>query len=121
MKGVYHLLIELPESVNIRVGGLGLINFEKGHYVYTGSALNNMEKRVARHRSSEKKLRWHIDYLLEHGPVIDVKLIETLDKAEECRANGRIGMISRGCVTRFGSSDCKCRSHLHHFRNKPSF
>ncbi len=37
--------------------------FEKGYYVYVGSALGTLSRRVHRHELKNKKLHWHIDYI----------------------------------------------------------
>lgn len=110
MKGTYVLLIELKEDKKIKVGKLGNILFKKGFYAYVGSALNGIEKRVERHRSSNKKMHWHIDYLLEHAELKDVFYRES-DKKEECKIAKELSKNLES-VDGFGCSDCKCRSHL---------
>ena len=65
--GCYQLLMRLEKSVKIRVGKLGEFQFPAGWYVYTGSAKNGVKARVMRHLRSNKKKRWHIDYLLEEA------------------------------------------------------
>ncbi len=112
--GAYVLLIRLERRVHIQVGRLGRFVFEAGTYAYVGSAMNGLYARVARHRRREKKLRWHIDYLLEHGKVIDVFEFESIER-QECQINERVraDWNSSFPVPRFGSSDCRCMSHLH--------
>jgi hypothetical protein len=66
MKGIYVLIIKLKYSICIRVGALGDLTFPSGLYAYVGSAQTNIELRVARHRRNEKRLFWHIDYLLNN-------------------------------------------------------
>ena len=110
MKGAYCLVLEVLNDSNINVGSLGTLSFPKGFYVYIGSALNNIEKRVMRHLRSDKKLHWHIDYLTT-SPSVKIKKVyykESLLK-EECS----IAKIVKGTpITAFGCSDCKCESHL---------
>ena len=65
MKGSYLLLIELKDKETIQIGKLGKIDFMKGFYVYIGSAINGLEQRINRHLRKEKKLHWHIDFLLK--------------------------------------------------------
>jgi len=112
MKGGYILLIELPEERDIRVGKLGLLNFPSGFYAYTGSALNGLESRVARHLKRKKKLHWHIDYLLEEASTREVAFSQGKERAECIFAQ----TLSRefSSVPGFGSSDCKCSSHLYY-------
>ena len=48
MKGGYFLVIYLEKSQNIRTKARRF-SLEKGYYVYVGSAMNSLEKRVLRH------------------------------------------------------------------------
>lgn len=109
MKGSYILIIELKKNKNIRVGKLGEINFMKGFYAYVGSALNNLEKRIKRHLKKDKKLRWHIDYLLKHAEIKEIYYRENIFK-EECNIASYFNSLK--FIEKFGSSDCKCKSHL---------
>jgi Uri superfamily endonuclease len=110
MKGSYILLIELKENVNIDIGKLGKIDFNKGFYVYIGSALNSLESRINRHLRSKKNIHWHIDYLLDFAVIINVFYKESLVK-EECKISQFFEkkLIS---INGFGCSDCRCKSHL---------
>jgi Uri superfamily endonuclease len=110
MKGTYILLIKLDRSCIIKIGKLGQIRFNKGFYAYVGSALNNLEKRVNRHLRSDKKNRWHIDYLLKHGKIQTIHYKESIKK-EECSIATRLS-DNFNYVNKFGSSDCNCNSHL---------
>ncbi len=106
----YQLLIEVKKSTTITVGALGSFTFPEGFYIYTGSAKKNIEARIERHYSKDKKLRWHVDYLLIH-PNVHIKQVKR-SKKDECKWNQSIkgDIIFKG----FGSSDCKkgCGSHL---------
>ncbi|HTY73961.1 MAG TPA: GIY-YIG nuclease family protein [Candidatus Nanoarchaeia archaeon] len=119
MNGIYALEIRLNDDVCVKVGGLGEVDFKKGNYVYVGSAQRNLEKRVQRHLRKEKRLFWHIDYLLndEHARVEKV-LFKPASKSAEC---GLAQDLERqgDLVLGFGCSDCRCRSHL--FRLTVSF
>ncbi|OGO05169.1 MAG: hypothetical protein A2Y91_04470 [Chloroflexi bacterium RBG_13_54_8] len=110
MKGVYALLIDLPEPREISVGRLGLVVFPRGVYAYIGSALKGIEARVDRHLRKNKKLHWHIDYLLQQAPVQRVVLCETEERLECVLAQ----YLSQEfpSIPGFGSSDCRCDSHL---------
>ena len=106
----YQLLIDVTESIRVQVGRLGCFDFPAGYYVYTGSALRNFTARVSRHLSVNKKMHWHIDYLLSAPGVRVCEVLRHVDT--ECVVNQR----TRGeiVVPGFGSSDCKsgCSSHL---------
>ncbi len=118
MKGSYILIIELKKNKNIRVGKLGEINFMKGFYAYVGSALNNLEKRIERHLKKDKKLRWHIDYLLKHAEIKEIYYRENIFK-EECNIASYFNSLK--FIEKFGSSDCKCKSHLFYSENVEDF
>jgi len=115
MKGTYTLLIKVPKNIEVRIGKLGKINFKKGFYAYVGSALNGLEKRIERHLRKEKKLRWHIDYLLENAEIAEVIYAET-DSRTECNIAGKLNENLES-VKKFGCSDCKCKSHLFYHTN----
>ncbi|RLF47255.1 MAG: GIY-YIG nuclease family protein [Thermoplasmata archaeon] len=111
MKGSYLLIMELTRDKNIAVGALGIIHFKKGYYAYVGSAMNSIEKRVERHLRKEKKLRWHIDYLLKEAKVEKIYYKESQEK-EECRIAKIFLSNGFSYVKNFGASDCNCESHL---------
>ncbi len=145
-RGVYQLHIYLPRATTIEVGRWGTFRFPAGWYVYTGSAMGGLEARVRRHLRREKKLKWHVDYLLQHAEVHRVVTILVCSQARnavECRTNAtslrcvahyepRLECAwnertltqpgAKVIVERFGSSDCRCASHLIYFgRRKPPF
>ncbi|WP_367025986.1 GIY-YIG nuclease family protein [Methylococcus sp. ANG] len=107
---VYQLDIVLTADRMIAVGRLGEFLFPAGRYVYTGSARRNLAARIDRHLSRDKRLRWHIDYLLMAGEaeVVGARLFED----GECAVN----RVTEGVVVApgFGASDCRsgCGSHL---------
>ncbi|MHA1295495.1 MAG: GIY-YIG nuclease family protein [Promethearchaeota archaeon] len=91
MKGSYILVIYLKDDDYIKVGKLGKISFQKGYYVYVGSAMGDkgsttLNNRIARHlqKSGEKKLFWHIDYLLNssHSKIVKIYLIPSKIRQE---------------------------------------
>ena len=112
MRGVYVLIIQVDENVDVNVGALGKLTFEKGLYAYVGSAQANLEQRIKRHLRKEKRLFWHIDYLLNDSVARIVKVLyKQANRIEECELAEVIG--ERGePVDGFGCSDCSCKSHL---------
>lgn len=113
MRGSYQLTLHLPKATVLQVGRRGTFLFPAGLYVYTGSALNGVEGRLNRHRRQNKTLHWHIDYLLRYARITRIKVFPTPRKVE-CALNQRVlkrprvQVIAKG----FGSSDCRCVSHL---------
>lgn len=141
MKGIYYLNIRVKNCARIRIGSLGELFFEKGNYAYVGSAMNSLENRIARHLRNEKKIHWHIDYLLsDKNARITQVLAKDAGKShenrrayprfssfrnfrsalkrgasnvrnEECATAEKIARIGEG-IKDFGCGDCKCISHL---------
>ncbi len=110
MKGVYVLVIEVSESVDLVIGSLGRIWFLRGLYVYVGSAQNGLEKRIERHLSDDKKIFWHVDYLLDCAKVVKVFYREG-PKSFECDIARKLCETASE-VAGFGCSDCRCGAHL---------
>jgi len=121
-KGTYALLIALDKEVPIAVGRLGLFTFPPGYYIYVGSAQSGLYPRVKRHLKGEKRLRWHIDYLLEFAQVAEVWYAPGRE-SQECFWCQIAREMPQGEIPAkgFGSSDCRCPSHLIHFPTPPSF
>jgi sugar fermentation stimulation protein A len=95
----------------IEIGRLGSFHFPSGFYVYTGSGLSSLEGRIGRHLGKEKKNKWHIDYFLERAaPVAFLPL--TSSEQSECEINSMFLQKGEVVAIGFGSSDCKCPSHL---------
>ena len=110
MKGSYLLLIQLNDDVIINYGVKNKSYFNKGFYVYVGSALNSVENRIERHLRDNKKTYWHIDYLLNFSDIINAYYREN-NYREECIIAKSLNKIFLP-INEFGSSDCKCKSHL---------
>jgi len=106
----YQLHIKVTRRLSLTVGRLGHFFLPAGNYVYTGSARRHFEARIARHLRQEKKLRWHIDWLLT-APGVRVVAV-TRSELAECVLNQRTGGTT--LVPGFGASDCckRCNSHL---------
>jgi len=87
MKGVYLLFIEIKQQKNIDIGALGQIDFEPGTYVYVGSAMNSVEKRLERHFSETENLHWHIDYLTAEADPFDYFILPESSEYEQWLAS----------------------------------
>jgi len=117
-RGAYLLLLERKRSGWIAVGKLGRVRFERGFYLYAGSAKANLRARLARHRRLEKKKFWHIDYLREGCSWIAGLPIRTASDLE-CVIAGRLAEAAAASFPGFGCSDCGCGSHLFRFEENP--
>ncbi len=117
-KGIYCLLLYLKKESKIIIGKSEHI-FPKGYYCYVGSALNNLQKRIERHKKKNKKKHWHIDYFLDKGRIIKVETILT-KKKKECWLSNKIKKLNGETIMKkFGSTDCRCETHLYYFKKNP--
>ena len=117
MRGIYVLVFKIGRKLQAKIGSLGRMKFDKGIYAYVGSAQNNLEKRIARHKSKNKKKFWHIDYLLdnEFTKVLDI-FYKNSRRLEECKIADKLGKTEI-LIPNFGCSDCNCKSHLFRIKN----
>jgi Uri superfamily endonuclease len=113
--GTYALFLVCASVCRIQVGRLGRLRTKPGYYAYIGSAFGpgGIYARIAHHIRSANRCHWHIDYLRQitqpvscwytHDPIRRehewAGLVAALPQAE-------IPLVG------FGSSDCRCRSHL---------
>ena len=110
----------MKKSDKIKIGHLypTAYKFKKGYYVYIGSAMNSLIPRLSRHLSDEKKMHWHIDYLLK-SPNSDIREILFTDSIKRIECDLANSIAKDGLETeRFGCSDCNCNSHLIYFERK---
>ena len=117
-RGVYLIMLELTEAKTLEVGALGKRSFPKGWYVYAGSARRGLTARVERHLRKRKTKRWHIDYLTSEAAVRKGIPVYT-DGDLECRLAREVGRTAESEIPGFGSSDCRCPSHLFYFPRSP--
>ncbi len=109
-KGSYVLLINLPEEQTISIGSLKASHFHPGYYAYVGSAMAGFKARLNRHLKEDKRPHWHIDYLLPKAAINGIILCQTQDRTECALAQALKSQFDS--IPGFGSSDCKCHSHL---------
>jgi Uri superfamily endonuclease len=129
MKGTYILTIEVLHDSNLIIGSLGEIFFPSGLYFYIGSAMaktgaSTLLNRVKRHvlKTIDKKVHWHIDYLLnsEYAKVIRLFLIPSKERYECIIAQEMVKKADK-YIPNFGASDCSCKSHLFHINRFKKF
>jgi Uri superfamily endonuclease len=115
VSGAYVLHLRLKESMNLTVGRLGEFLMAAGSYLYVGSAQGpgGLKARISRHMRPEKRLFWHVDFLLSTSQLLEVWFASG-PKSRECKwASTFQSLPSLSIpVTGFGSSDCRCSSHL---------
>jgi Uri superfamily endonuclease len=119
--GIYVLIIRVRARKGFTAGAWGPADLEDGYYAYVGRAKRGLPARLARHARREgKRLRWHIDYLLETADLREA-WIYPLGKGE-CATVSHLekeGAVREG-LKGFGASDCRCPGHLLYMgRRKP--
>jgi Uri superfamily endonuclease len=106
----YILVIENYKERNVKIGRLGELHFPAGIYAYIGSGKKNLIARIKRHLSTDKKKFWHIDYFLDGDA--GIKEIWISPEGIECKTARFFIKNGFHYIRGFGSSDCKCKSHL---------
>ncbi|CAM3896329.1 GIY-YIG nuclease family protein [Mesobacillus zeae] len=116
---LYSIHLYVENNQKIIIGKKGSYSFNRGLYIYVGSAKRNILARINRHMKREKPFRWHFDYLRPHGNI--VKIITYDSSYKECELAEKIRKETGGLlpVPEFGSSDCRCPSHLIYIADPP--
>jgi len=118
--GTYALLLEATAIQDLPIGNLGVLHMTPGIYAYVGSALGpgGLAARIERHARREKMLHWHIDYLRAETRLVAVWFARGT-RHRECHWSKILERAAGAQIPLdgFGSSDCRCRSHLQYFAN----
>jgi sugar fermentation stimulation protein A len=118
-RGSYLIVLQLPTEQTMTVGALGPRSFPAGYYVYVGSAMQHLSKRIDRHRLRRRtRKHWHVDYLREAAQYLAGYPIRDPYRREEELAEA-MEMIADGSIPGFGSSDSTRPSHLFRFDRDP--
>jgi len=116
VKGTYILLMELRQRKTIRIGKLGKFLFEKGEYLYIGSAKGGFRKRTMRYFTKIKHKKWHIDYLLEYAEPKGIFFFE--DYFDEENLALTTENLYDPYIKGFGASDTHSKTHLFYRREE---
>ncbi|MDJ0270534.1 MAG: GIY-YIG nuclease family protein [Aigarchaeota archaeon] len=116
--GSYVIIIALKQTKTLKIGSLGKIKLTHGYYAYAGSAKRALRARITRHlRHKKKRKHWHIDTLTSL-PSTHIRAIACNPKPEnECKIAAYLIKKMKNYVRGFGSTDCKCPSHLAYSTN----
>jgi sugar fermentation stimulation protein A len=117
-RGSYLVILKLDYDTKIQIGRLKHQIYKAGYYIYVGSAMANLSKRLERHRRLRKTVHWHLDtFRMYTAFVADLPIRSS--KRLECELSRAILSIAQSCVRQFGSSDCNCAGHLFWFGRNP--
>lgn len=117
-KGIYILELFLRKGKEISIGKLGTFFFKNGYYFYVGSAhqVGGIEGRVSHHLTHANKPHWHIDYFRKDAKLKEVHIVIG-EKELEHQYASILNKFLCAPIPSFGSSDCKCSSHLFYSKN----
>lgn len=124
LPGTYVLVLRAKRNGVLRIGRLGEMSLCPGCYLYVGSPLGpgGLRRRLERHLRTEKPPHWHINCLRAAADVCELWTVA--DPARrECDWSRAVGRMPRAAIPLpgFGSSDCRCPSHLFRFSSLPLF
>jgi Uri superfamily endonuclease len=112
--GSYLLVLYLRCRTKITIGRLGTFSFKRGWYCYSGSAFGpgGLKARLGHHLKPISGYHWHIDYLRTQAELRSIWCLEGVNN--EHLWSAILSKADRAIfpVAGFGSSDCKCNSHL---------
>jgi Uri superfamily endonuclease len=123
LPGTYTLVLSSSIERPAKIGKLGTLFLKPGYYVYVGSAFGpgGLKARINHHINHSSRPHWHIDYL---GPRLRFcEIWYTYDQIRREHQWAKIHSQTRGVLLPlpgFGSSDCRCPSHLFCYKSQPS-
>lgn len=117
-RGSYLVVLAFEKEHTLAVGKLGHLTFQRGFYVYAGSAMANLSARLARHQRKTKKRRWHLDYIRPSAASFEGLAIRSSARLE-CPIAKALSETLKPGPKGFGSSDCRCPTHLFYSEINP--
>lgn len=111
MKGSYCLLLKVERDLKVKVRSGKVFEVKKGIYSYCGSAMGGLRNRLLRHFRRNKKRHWHLDFLTSSEQVKVLGAWVFVGRNVECELAKLVSKFGEP-IKGFGSSDCKCESHL---------
>ena len=112
--GTYVLMLHNPRPIRVAVGKRRQATLDEGCYLYVGSAFGpgGLDARLRRHQRGSRRPHWHVDYLRAVCTFVGA----IVDRGGERREH-RWAAELEACglcvaIAGFGSSDCRCGTHL---------
>ncbi|MHB1318578.1 MAG: GIY-YIG nuclease family protein [Anaerolineae bacterium] len=119
--GSYVLVLRMPAACRLAIGRSLDAELDPGYYLYVGSALGGLRGRLQRYLTGPERIHWHIDYLLQVSRLCEIWYREGSERLECVWASRlRQGSGVAPAIPRFGSSDCRCPTHLLYAARRPS-
>ena len=124
LPGTYALILSSSLDQILSIGRLGQLHVRPGFYVYVGSAFGpgGVKARIAHHARLSRRPHWHIDYLRRVAQLNEIWWTHDPIRREHQWA-ALFGHMRGSSIplSRFGSSDCTCASHLYFLPKRPVF
>jgi Uri superfamily endonuclease len=121
--GTYALVLQATGGESVQIGRLGKLELRRGFYLYVGSALGpgGVRARLRHHLKRATRPHWHIDYLRSATRLMEIWYSHDEAVHEHAWAEAIRRMRSASTpLAGFGSSDCRCPSHLSFHPERPS-
>jgi len=115
LPGTYVIWMPSDSRSACRIGRLGTLPLQQGVYAYIGSARGpgGLAARLRHHLKRTTKPHWHIDYLRQQLPIHEIWYTCGTARLEHPWAKALDALPSNHPpMPGFGSSDCRCPSHL---------
>ncbi|UCD77522.1 MAG: GIY-YIG nuclease family protein [Desulfobacterales bacterium] len=122
LPGTYALVFCASMEKAVNIGKLGTLFLKPGFYVYIGSAFGpgGLRARINHHLNNFTRPHWHMDYL--KGCLNLTEIWYTHDRVHREHQWAETLEQTRGAsaaLPGFGSSGCRCHTHLLFFGSKP--
>jgi Uri superfamily endonuclease len=123
LPGTYALIFLSSRERQLKIGKLGTLQLKPGFYIYVGSAFGpgGLKARIAHHCKKARRPHWHIDYLGSFLHLIEIWY--TYDPVQREHQWAQTLSATRGTsvpLAGFGSSDCRCKTHLFFRNSRPA-
>ena len=119
--GTYIVVLRSDRPKTVQIGKLARLDIKKGYYVYIGSALGpgGVLARLKHHSKVSARPHWHLDYLRAEIEFYEAYALHSPDR-KECEWASIMENMEGVCepLKGFGSSDCRCNTHLFYFSSK---
>ena len=112
--------MRLERATLLSIGRTRQAHFEAGYYLYVGSALNGLRARLKRYLHEERRLHWHIDWLLQAARLLEIWYHIGPERLECLWAMRLATSNVRPTPFAFGASDCRCHTHLFYSPQRPT-
>jgi len=119
--GTYIVVLKSQQAKTIQVGKLAQLDIKQGYYVYIGSAMGSggVPARLKHHSKVSKRPHWHLDYLRAATEFYQAHALYSSERKEcEWAAMMAKSVAVSQPMKGFGSSDCRCSTHLFYFSSR---